>query len=109
MRLQQGSGNTSSRELAELSQWILNVGDENTFEPNDGIVDIEVSKELLISRFDDPIKEILESTYPNLLENYKNEDFLQCRAILASTFEVVDIIINYVLDLMSGKNYFCCI
>lgn len=42
MRLQQGSGNTSSRELTEFSQWILKVGDKKICEPNAGIVDIEV-------------------------------------------------------------------
>lgn len=53
MRLQQGSRNTISIELAEFSKWILNAGDGKTYEPNDGFIDIEVPQELLISSFND--------------------------------------------------------
>lgn len=59
-----------------FSKWILNVGDGKIFEPNVGLVDIEVPKEILISSFEDPIRAIVDSTYPNLLENYKKEEFL---------------------------------
>ncbi|XP_058733986.1 uncharacterized protein LOC131605674 [Vicia villosa] len=71
-------------------------------ESDDGLVDIAVPQELLILNFDDSIRVIVDSTYPNLLENYK-EEFLHCRAILASTIEVVDKINHYVLDLIPGK------
>lgn len=102
MRLQEGRDNTSSNELAEFSKWILNVGDGKICEPNDGLVDIEIPQELLISNFDDPIRAIVENTYPNLLEKYQDVEFLQGKAILASTIEVVDKINHYVLDLIPG-------
>ncbi|XP_058727555.1 uncharacterized protein LOC131599074 [Vicia villosa] len=103
MRLQEGRDNTSSNELAEFSKWILNVGDGKICEPNDGLVDIEAPQELLISNFDDPIRAIVENTYPNLLEKYQDVEFLQGKAILASTIEVVDKINHYVLDLIPGE------
>lgn len=44
-------------------------------EPNDDLVDIEVPKEILISNFEDPIRATVDNTYPNLLKNYKKEEF----------------------------------
>ncbi|XP_058751199.1 uncharacterized protein LOC131624268 [Vicia villosa] len=66
------------------------------FEPNDGLVDIEIPQNLLITNYDDHIQAIVEST-PNLLENFQDVTYLQGRAILASTIEVVDKINHYVL------------
>ncbi|XP_058726415.1 uncharacterized protein LOC131597756 [Vicia villosa] len=103
MRLQQGSDNTSSKELAEFSKWILNVGDGKISEPNDGLVDIEIPQDLLITNYEDPIKAIVENTYPNLVNVFQDVAYLQGKAILASTIEVVDKINHYVLDLIPGE------
>ncbi|XP_050887928.1 uncharacterized protein LOC127093069 [Lathyrus oleraceus] len=103
MRLRHGRDNTSSDELAKFSKWILQVGDGKISEPNDGLVDIEIPKELLISNFEDPIRAIVDYTYPNLLEKFQDVTFLQGKAILASTIEVVDRINHYILDLILGE------
>ena len=81
----------------------MQVGDGKISEPNDGLVDIEIPKELLISNFEDPIRAIVDYTYPNLLEKFQDVTFLQGKAILASTIEVVDRINHYILDLIPGK------
>ncbi|XP_058740882.1 uncharacterized protein LOC131613211 [Vicia villosa] len=99
----EGRDNTGNDELAVFSKWILDVGDGKICEPNYGLVDIEIPQELLISNFDDPIKAIVDSTYPNLLENFQNVAYLQGKSILASTIEVVDKINHYVLDLIPGE------
>ncbi|XP_050885358.1 uncharacterized protein LOC127090498 [Lathyrus oleraceus] len=78
-------------------------GDGKICESNDGLVDIEVPHELLISSFDDPIRAIVNNTYSNLLENYKDVAFLQGKTILASTIEIMDKINHYVLDLILGQ------
>ncbi|XP_058752595.1 uncharacterized protein LOC131625781 [Vicia villosa] len=103
MRLQQGRDSTSAHELAEFSKWILDVRDGKICEPNDGLVEIEIPPELLITNFDDPIRAIVDNTYPNLLEKFQDVEFLQGKVILASTIEVVDKINNYVLDLLPGE------
>ncbi|XP_058763022.1 uncharacterized protein LOC131636428 [Vicia villosa] len=54
------------------------------------------------AKFDDPIEMIVKSTYPNILENYTNSTFLQSRAILASTIEIVDEINDYIINLLPG-------
>ncbi|XP_028242343.1 uncharacterized protein LOC114420725 [Glycine soja] len=58
--------------------------------------------------FDDSIQAIVDTTYPDLLQNYNNADFLQKRAILASTKDVVDKINDYVLSLIldDEKEYY---
>ncbi|XP_045791408.1 uncharacterized protein LOC123886112 [Trifolium pratense] len=97
MRLQ---GNGNSDELKKFYEWILKVGDGKLAVPNDGYADIDIPKDLLILDYDDPIHAIVHSTYPNLIEHYKSANFLQSRAILASTTEVVDQINSYVLTLI---------
>jgi ATP-dependent DNA helicase PIF1 len=57
----------------------------------------------LIPKSDDPIKAIVESTYPNLSNNFSNGQYLESRAILVSTIETVDEINNYIFGLMSGN------
>jgi ATP-dependent DNA helicase PIF1 len=92
----------NSDEVKKFSQWLLKVGEGKLSEPNDGYADIQIPKELLITDYADPIAAIVHSTYPNLISNYKSPKFLQERAILASTIEVVDQINNYVLNLIPG-------
>ncbi|XP_058776863.1 uncharacterized protein LOC131651212 [Vicia villosa] len=103
MRLRNDRGNKNSNDIAEFSKWILDVGDGRISEPNDGLADIEIPHELLITDFEDPIQAIVESTYPDLLQNYTRLDYLQGKAILASTIEVIDRINHYILDLIPGE------
>jgi ATP-dependent DNA helicase PIF1 len=92
----------NSDEVKKNSDWLLKVGEGKLSEPNDGYADIHIPKELLISDYADPIAAIVHSTYPNLISHYKSSKFLQERAILASTIEVVDQINNYVFNLIPG-------
>jgi len=87
-----------------ISEWILKVGDEKLGEGNDGYNDVEIPNELLISNFTDTVEAIVQSTYPNLLQNFQDVDFLRNRAILASTIQVVDDINSYVLNLIPRKS-----
>jgi ATP-dependent DNA helicase PIF1 len=103
MRLQSSTDENEKKETDEFSKWILKVGEGKIAEPNDGIVDIEIPHELLITNFDDPKLAIVKSTYPNLLHNYLNYDFLSSRAILASTIEIVNEINDFILQLLPGK------
>ncbi|XP_050889153.1 uncharacterized protein LOC127094356 [Lathyrus oleraceus] len=103
MRLQQADNTSSTSELELFSNWILKVGDGKLEEPNDGYTDIPIPNDFLISNYDDPLEAIVSETYPNFLNNYKNPEFLQSRAILAGTIETVDIINQYVLGFIPGE------
>ncbi|XP_058766740.1 uncharacterized protein LOC131640353 [Vicia villosa] len=109
MRLQNGDNDPSTDDdIRSFSEWILKIGDGTMCEPNDGYVDICIPDEFLISSFSDPIKAIVEDTYPDLIHNYLDSNYLQSRAILASTIEVVDDINQYITNLIPGeeKEYF---
>ncbi|XP_050878544.1 uncharacterized protein LOC127082353 [Lathyrus oleraceus] len=106
MRLQQAGNTSSTSELELFSNWILKVGDGKLEEPNDGYTDIPIPNDFLISNYDDPLEAIVSETYPNFLNNYKNPEFLQSRAILAGTIETVDIINQYALGFIPGNEAF---
>ncbi|XP_074303693.1 uncharacterized protein LOC141638184 [Silene latifolia] len=100
MCLQHGSSNSNANEIREFSEWILKVGDGIEGEQNDGEVDIELPDDILIKNVDDPIAAIVHNTYPSFVIEYWNSDYLQERAILAPTHEIVETINDYVLSLI---------
>ncbi|XP_058747634.1 uncharacterized protein LOC131620510 [Vicia villosa] len=108
MRLQTGATTSTAHDIRSFSKWILKIGDGTMCEPNDGYASISIPEEFLISSFSDPIKAIVEDTYPDLIHNYLDSNYLQSRAILASTIEVVDDINQYITNLLPGeeKEYF---
>ncbi|XP_058747934.1 uncharacterized protein LOC131620787 [Vicia villosa] len=108
MRLQSGISDSTTDDIRSFSEWILSIWDGTMCEPNDGYADICIPDEFLISNFSDPIMAIVEDTYPDLIHNYLDSDYLQSRAILASTIEVVDDINKYITNLLPGedKEYF---
>ena len=60
--------------------------------------------------FDDSIQAIVDTTYPDLLQNYSNVDFLQKRVVLASTKDVVDSINDYVMSLIpTDEKEYCSV
>ncbi|XP_050878111.1 uncharacterized protein LOC127081924 [Lathyrus oleraceus] len=85
------------------SQYSSSVHNGKLEEPNDGYTDIPIPNDFLISNYDDPLEAIVSETYLNFLNNYKNPEFLQSRAILAGTIETVDIINQYVLGFIPGE------
>ncbi|KAK7285169.1 hypothetical protein RJT34_19930 [Clitoria ternatea] len=108
MRLESNSTNTDCTSLKQFSQWLLDIGDGNFGQPNDGFAEITIPSEFFIKDYNDPLEAIVNATYPNLLQLYNNAEFLQSRAILASTVEVVDKINEYVMSFIPGdkKEYY---
>lgn len=100
MRLQSGSNLGNSEEIMIFSDWILQVGNGKVSEPNGGYVEIDIPEDLLIRDFVDPIQAIVISTYLDLFQNYTSPNFLRCRAILASTIEIVDDINDFITNLL---------
>jgi hypothetical protein len=103
MRLQTGSSCSDVNELKEFSDWILNVGDGNIGDNNDGEAEIEIPDDMLIKNSGDPISSIVNSTYPSLLENMSDISFFQDRAILEPTNDIVDSLNNYILSMTPGE------
>ncbi|XP_074291042.1 uncharacterized protein LOC141617796 [Silene latifolia] len=76
MRLQVGSTSDNVEELRKFSEWLLEMDVTN------------------------PIKTLVDVTYPDLLAQLWNPEYLQQRAILAPTHEIVESVNEYVLSLI---------
>ncbi|XP_012840897.1 PREDICTED: uncharacterized protein LOC105961202 [Erythranthe guttata] len=79
---------------------ILSIGDGTIGDPNDGVVSIEIPDDLLIKESADPLASIVNETYPSFLENMDDISYLQHRAILALTNEIVDVVNDCMLSLV---------
>jgi len=78
------------------------LGDGKFFVPNNGYARIEILDEFLITNYIGPIHAIVHNSYPNLLWEYVNPNFLQSRAILASNIETIDQINDHISSLIPG-------
>ncbi|XP_058776414.1 uncharacterized protein LOC131650731 [Vicia villosa] len=103
MRLRTGSTQTDKNEIAQFSDWLLRIGEGRISEPNEGTAEINIPPDILITKFDDPIVAIVNTTYPDFINNFQCVDYLKSRAILASTLEIVDQINDHILNLMPGE------
>lgn len=102
------------QEIAAFSNWLLDVGEgkiesrakEGDTEPGW----IKIPSDLLLYTKGDKLISIVDAVYPNLLERYLDEPYLQERAILAPTNEIVDIVNNHVVALLPGPptEYLSC-
>ncbi|XP_057415282.1 uncharacterized protein LOC130710142 [Lotus japonicus] len=95
-------GNLSDHEIEEVksfAKWVLDVGDGNLGAYNDGESMIKVPEETLIQQSSDPVCDIVQTMYPNILQNIGCAAYFQDKAILAPTLDAVDIVNKYVLSL----------
>lgn len=92
------------KDLQEFSQWILDVGNGNSGEGNDGEALIDIPEEYLILDVDDPIESIGKAVYGDTISLQQNKEpkFFQERAILCPTNEDVDKINQHMLDKFDG-------
>ncbi|XP_071699903.1 uncharacterized protein [Rutidosis leptorrhynchoides] len=109
-RLQSGCNKEEVADKKAFANWILDVGNGMVGGQNDGEVEITIPDEFLIKQTDDPIKSIVDSTYPDLINNLYEHAYFQERAILAPTHEHVDLINDRLLQLVQGEEttYLSC-
>ncbi|KAG5610821.1 hypothetical protein H5410_022102, partial [Solanum commersonii] len=74
-------------------------GDGKTEHFTDGIEKVKIPDDLLIHNCDDPISGIVESTYSNYLTHSTDMKYLQERAILAPTLQMVESVNDYMVSL----------
>ncbi|KAK9714185.1 hypothetical protein RND81_06G077800 [Saponaria officinalis] len=91
---------TSCKVLTLTRNMRLEVRNGLAGSPNDGEVDIEFLNDVLIQHVTDPIASLVDVTYPRLQNELWNLSYLQERAILAATHEIVGVVNDYVLSLI---------
>ncbi|XP_057443466.1 uncharacterized protein LOC130735534 [Lotus japonicus] len=103
MRLQQAASSSSASEIKEFADWILQVGDGTvkTIDDDDSI--IEIPPDLLVKDCDNPLLELVNFAYPNIVANLENSKYFQQRALLAPTLESVEEVNNYMLSMIPGE------
>ncbi|KAL7132194.1 hypothetical protein ABFS83_12G055800 [Erythranthe nasuta] len=79
---------------------LSSTSDGTNGDDNDGVMDIEIPDDLLIQSLGNHLASIAEETYPNLLANIMDSEYLQQRAILAPTNEIVEKVNDYMLSLV---------
>nr|XP_009770610.1 PREDICTED: ATP-dependent DNA helicase PIF1-like [Nicotiana sylvestris] len=84
---------------SNFSEWILAIGDGRIGSSIDDIEKIQIPDDLLISNCDDPISAIVESTYPDFFNHSSDIDYLQQKAILAPTLDMVESLNEYMVSL----------
>ncbi|KAH1154189.1 hypothetical protein GYH30_049719 [Glycine max] len=100
MLLQNNMQATDQEEIMTFAQWIIDIGDGIIGHDNDGYATIEISHELLITEYNDPIHSIVSSTFLDLCHHHNDREYFQFRAILASTNETVQQVNDYILALI---------
>ncbi|KAF8114926.1 hypothetical protein N665_0031s0016 [Sinapis alba] len=92
-------------ELEQFSNWILKVSKGKIAEPNDGEADIEIPPVFLITDADNHLEAISKAIYGDFasLQQNKETQFFQERAILCPINEDVNIINEYMLHMLDGE------
>ncbi|KAH0650216.1 hypothetical protein KY284_030128 [Solanum tuberosum] len=68
---------------------VLEVGDGSIGSSIDGIDKVLIPNDLLINEHTDPIASIVESIYPDFITNCNDPEYIQQRAILAPTLDMI--------------------
>jgi len=103
MRILRGASDLDIEAKRIFSEWVLAIGDGRIGEDNDLDKTIVVPSDLLIQSLGDPLASIVQSTYPDFLENLSDITYFQNRAILTSKNSIVEKINEYMLDMMPGE------
>ncbi|XP_019155261.1 PREDICTED: uncharacterized protein LOC109152142 [Ipomoea nil] len=94
----------------EFANWIASIGDGKIGGPNDGYAEVEIPSTMLLPSNGDHIETIVRSTFPIFANGNSNASYLQGRAILAPTLEVVNSVNEYMSELHTAESrtYFSC-
>ncbi|EOA18939.1 hypothetical protein CARUB_v10007570mg [Capsella rubella] len=76
MRLFQNISSTEAHEIEKFSIWILDVGEGRLNRRNDGVADIDISEELLITEVDNPIESIVREVYIREFIRHRERSFI---------------------------------
>jgi hypothetical protein len=90
------------QKVAEFAEWILQIGDGKTA-TDEGEDWIKIPKDLMLQRGKNAKEEIVQNIYPNLLQRYRERDFLEERAILCARNETVREINEHIMTQIQGE------
>ncbi|XP_061364200.1 uncharacterized protein LOC133307665 [Gastrolobium bilobum] len=83
-----------------FSEWLLYVDDDNVGDNVDGFSIIKIPDEILINDSNDPLSDLVEFAYPNLLKNMDNSYFFEEYVIFAPTLANVCMLHKYLMSII---------
>ena len=90
--------------IKDFSEWILKISDGELGEEDDDNK-ITIPNDLIIQSMENPMQDIIDSIYPDFKVNYKDPSYLQDRAILAPTNEVVEELNDYIISSLNEEDH----
>ncbi|XP_022023686.1 uncharacterized protein LOC110923942 [Helianthus annuus] len=102
MRLTIGAESSNMKSIREFAKWIIDIGEGNVGDDNDGDAIIEIPDDLLITDICNPIQSLIDFVYPSIIQQFRISGFFPERAILAPKNEVVHEINDRLLSLFPG-------
>ncbi|KAL6538118.1 hypothetical protein OROGR_012108 [Orobanche gracilis] len=90
-------------EIKEFADWILKIGDGCSQTNDSGEYKVSIPDELLIKESANPLQDLVDFTYPDLIQNLENAKFFEKRAILCPTLDAVQMVNDYILSTIPGQ------
>ena len=90
--------------IQDFSEWILKIGNGDLGE-GDGDNNITIPHDLIIQPTQNPLEDIINNTYPDLNAQYMVASYIQERAILGPTHEVVEDLNDYIISSINGVEH----
>ncbi|KAL4596305.1 hypothetical protein ACB092_12G154600 [Castanea dentata] len=100
--LQNNLSRVETSSIKDFSEWILKIGNGELGE-RDRDNNISIPSDLIIQPLENPMQDIIDTTYPGLENKYTDPSYLQDRAILAPTNEVVEELNDYIVSSLNGE------
>ncbi|XP_061347785.1 uncharacterized protein LOC133293265 [Gastrolobium bilobum] len=103
MRLNSRSSAHNLEEIKEFSEWLLKVGDGNLGDDVDEESIITIPDELLIRESEDPLSDMVNFVYLNLLDNILDQTFFKERAILTPKLSDVAMLNEHLMSMIPSE------
>ncbi|XP_076936936.1 uncharacterized protein LOC143604296 [Bidens hawaiensis] len=103
MRLTVRCRSSNVEVIKQFANWLLDIGERNLGGPNDGQSIVDIPDDLLILISSDPIDDLLQFVYPDILDRFIELTYFQDQALLAPLNEVVQEIIDRILALFPSN------
>ncbi|KAK1402033.1 ATP-dependent DNA helicase [Heracleum sosnowskyi] len=109
MRLRQGNNDEEISALKNFVDWVLQIGNGSIKIPTYGLCDyleddIIIPPQFCDSEMSNDVENMISWTYPEFLQNYKFPQYINERAILTPTNQIVGHLNSVVVDTIPGDH-----
>ncbi|XP_031096932.1 ATP-dependent DNA helicase PIF2-like [Ipomoea triloba] len=110
LRLENMEDAVEKRQVAHFADWIASISDGTAGATNEDCPEVVIPDDMLLPTNVDPIATIVENTFPMFQNGSCDNSFLQSRAILAPTLDVVNAVNDYMSNLheAESRTYLSC-